>query len=301
MMKSSITLQLGKVMTAIAWADGAIQVEEVNCLKDLLFHLPVLTQEELVSLYQFFEKPVGKMERGILIDDLLHMLSTPEEKDFALYALERIVVADGVVHPKELRMLETLKEALLHVDTGLAHTLKGLLKAALSLRLNRVSKWLQNSKLENYLQAKMAQLEEEKLLLGFEAVQLRKLLLTGGLMGYLMWGDHRILDEEAKGAIQYFQVGWDLTLQEAGRVTQILLDPNAANLDMLRLSREYYEVTTLDERLNLFEALIKIGLADGPLVDNETTKLIQLATYLKLERGQLQTLLSRCAEEQSSF
>ncbi len=43
MANSPVIMALAKVMVAAAWADGDVSLDEVNSLKDLLFHLPEMS------------------------------------------------------------------------------------------------------------------------------------------------------------------------------------------------------------------------------------------------------------------
>ncbi len=67
----NLILTLGKVVIAAAWADGRVSEEEVESVRDLLFHLPHVGQEQGVRLneqdWQLLElyllTPVGEAER----------------------------------------------------------------------------------------------------------------------------------------------------------------------------------------------------------------------------------------------
>jgi len=39
----NLIITMGKVIVAAAWADGTVDAEEINSLKDLLFMLPGMT------------------------------------------------------------------------------------------------------------------------------------------------------------------------------------------------------------------------------------------------------------------
>jgi hypothetical protein len=63
-------MTLAKVIIAVAWADGEMTFEEVNCLKDLLFHLHGLDARDWASLDIYIESPVGPDERERLLHEL---------------------------------------------------------------------------------------------------------------------------------------------------------------------------------------------------------------------------------------
>lgn len=45
--KTNVIMALAKVMIAAAWADGSVNNDEINSLKDLLFQLPEMTDSDL--------------------------------------------------------------------------------------------------------------------------------------------------------------------------------------------------------------------------------------------------------------
>jgi uncharacterized tellurite resistance protein B-like protein len=291
--KSSITVALAKVLIAVAWADGAIQPEEISCLKDLLFHLPAITQEELLTLHPFIEKPVGKMERMLLIDNLLKLLVKKEEKDFVLYAIEKLMSADGSIIDKERAILESVKQSIGMNPTGFAKNLKLFMHKALSVRLTHINKWLKDSKLEAYLSTQINQLKQKKMLQDLSEKDLRKLFLAGKLISHISWIDERIKDQEVKCIIQYLQDAWDLTAAESISVARIFLAPPSSHIDIIRVVREYYEATTETERLYFLETLIKVGIADSPLSEVEAAEILELAVYFKVNQEEFQKVLSR--------
>jgi uncharacterized tellurite resistance protein B-like protein len=94
---TNMILTLGKVIIAAAWADGEVSPEEVNSLKDLLFHLPGLTGREWANLEMYIESPVGEAERARLVIQLTEQISSGSDKTLALHALDGLVSADGVI------------------------------------------------------------------------------------------------------------------------------------------------------------------------------------------------------------
>jgi len=63
MSNTSVILSLAKVMIAAAWADGVISNEEINCLKDLLFHMKGMTAQDWAVIDIYVESPVEAAER----------------------------------------------------------------------------------------------------------------------------------------------------------------------------------------------------------------------------------------------
>ena len=59
-----ILVAVGKVVIAIAWADGVIQDEEKECIKSMLSDVPDLSDNHLAILEDFLSEPVEPTERA---------------------------------------------------------------------------------------------------------------------------------------------------------------------------------------------------------------------------------------------
>jgi len=84
---TNITLSLAKVMVAAAWADGQINNDEINCLKDILFHLEGMTASDWAEIDIYIESPVDEAERQRLVTELQARLSSPTKKESGLSRL----------------------------------------------------------------------------------------------------------------------------------------------------------------------------------------------------------------------
>jgi len=75
---------------------------------------------------------------------------------------------------------------------------------------------------------------------------------------------------------------WDLTPGTAEGVAALALSEIETGLDFFRLSREFFEATTREERLSFVEALFQIGYSDGDLSHEENEEIRRVARGLKL-------------------
>jgi len=83
----SVILALARVIVAAAWADGELHREEIDGLKDLLFHLPhvgparglELLAADWDRLEMYIQSPVDAAERTRLIAELQAALRTPAD------------------------------------------------------------------------------------------------------------------------------------------------------------------------------------------------------------------------------
>src|SRR5262245_21220992 len=122
----TVILALARVIVAAAWADGELHREEIDSLKDLLFHLPhvgpargvELPAADWARLEMYIQSPVDAAERQRLIADLQAAVRTPADRELALAALDNLVQADGVVLDAEREVLQEIRAALQAADLG---------------------------------------------------------------------------------------------------------------------------------------------------------------------------------------
>jgi hypothetical protein len=96
MPRPEMIMTLSKVMIAAAWTDGSITNEEINSLKDLLFHLPGMTAHDWAELEIYLETPVGPEERARLVVSCNRRFP-PQRSRAGGPALKDVVQADGNV------------------------------------------------------------------------------------------------------------------------------------------------------------------------------------------------------------
>ena len=121
MSNATVTKSLAKVLVAAAWADGVITNEEINSLKDLLFHLPGMTAQDWAEIDIYVESPVDAAERQRLVENLQAQLSSSADKAAAIQALDQMVQAGGDIGASEQAVVDEIKAAIQngsHASTG---------------------------------------------------------------------------------------------------------------------------------------------------------------------------------------
>ena len=106
MADNAVMMSLAKVIVAAAWADGQIDNDEINSLKDLLFFMPGMTASDWAQIDIYTHSPVGEAERDRLVGELEEKLKTQEDKEFVLQALDALLAADGAAGTGELEAVE---------------------------------------------------------------------------------------------------------------------------------------------------------------------------------------------------
>lgn len=289
---SGMLMALAKVMIAAAWADGSVTNEELNSLKDLLFHLRGMTAREWSELEIYLETPVRPDERARLVANLQDLLSSRKERELAIAALTDLVQSNGQASPEKQAVFEEIRSALEEVNTGLLGKLGRLIRAPVQRRSEAVAHAPNRELfLEDFIRNKIyynlcLHLKQEKVELDLPEHTLHKLSLAGGLMARVAYVDREVTDAEFEKMVAALQKYMDLEREAAGLVAEMAVSTISKDLDYYRLSREFFEHTTEDERLHFLEVLFVIAAADGIVAHAEMEEIRTISTVLKLTHQQ---------------
>jgi uncharacterized tellurite resistance protein B-like protein len=299
MNERELILKLARVIIAIAWIDGEISNEEINCLKDLLFSLRKsgfddvmqFNAQEWARLDMYIETPVGEEERERLVVDLQNSLRTPEDKQVALNALENMVGADGIVSDEERANLAEVRQAIESVEVGAIGGLQRLLGGAMQRRLKAVAN-APNREVyfEDFVKNKVyysvsRRLAAEDKRLDISDDDLRKLSLVGGLMAKIAYQDREVSDTEFQQMVVAIESNWNLSHEEATFVSEVAVNALDVTYDTFRMMRELTASTTFEERKEILYALFAVAAADGDISFDETEEIRIIARSLELTHG----------------
>ena len=281
-------MDLAKLLIAAAWADGELQNEEINALKDLLFNLEDVSGDEWSQLEIYMDSPVSSEEREELLWTVLEKIKSEEEKDLVVGTLEKLFQADGVVTEEEQAVLDEIKEGVLGVNIGLLARLSQMIKATVTERGETYKSAAQRESqvddfIENTIYYKLKSESDKKgIKIELPGQEVRKICLAAGLLAKISAVDAEISGDEKKAIKQVLSEEWDLSEQQAQIVTQISCDRTLQGLDYFRLSRGFFECTTLDERRNFIKCLFKIANASDKTSYDETEEIRRISNSLKL-------------------
>jgi len=221
MSNSNVVKRLAKVMVAAAWADGMITNDEINCLKDLLFHLQGMAASDWAEIDIYIESPVGEAERARLVDELRAALSTPAEQSEALQALDHLVQVGGEIGEAEKAVVAEIKTAIQGTNMGFTGHLGRLVRG----RAKQRSQDLSNAPnrelyLDDFVKNRIyydmsRRLVAEGAPVEISEGELRKLSLAGGLMARVGYVDHQVTPAEQELMAQALQQYWNLPASEA--------------------------------------------------------------------------------------
>lgn len=286
--RSDAIMALAKVMIAAAWADGSVNNDELNSLKDLLFQLPEMTATDWAELDIYIESPVGDSERARLVADLQSSLKAPQDKELALTMIDELVSADGEISPEEQASVDEIKSAIRDANMGLLGSMGNFLGSS----LNRRSKAIESAPnrelyMDDYVKNKVfysvsRRLELEETGIDIPEKELRRLSLAGGLMARVAYVDHEVQEGEFDSMVKAIQNNWNLSDLEAALVAEAAVSTITLGLDYYRMSRRFFESTTVDERVHFLDALFAVADGDEGVSHEEIEEIRTIAMVLKL-------------------
>jgi uncharacterized tellurite resistance protein B-like protein len=94
--------------------------------------------------------------------------------------------------------------------------------------------------------------------------------------------DAQILDVEQRAISRALRDHWQLDEPEADFVASVAVSEAASDLDNYRLSREFYEATSRQQRLQFLEVLFQVAAADGQASHQEIEDIRRIARTIKL-------------------
>jgi uncharacterized tellurite resistance protein B-like protein len=279
---------LAKVLISAAWADGDIDNSELNCLKDLLFGLDEMTASDWAELEIYLADPIDSLERERLLDELLSNLRSTKDKQLALDMLQKLVSADGRSSSEEQRIADEIEKSILEAGTNIFGQLGKLLQGPLERRESSVRlKPNREEYLEDFLRNRIyyhlqRMSDKGEIELEMPEDEVRKLSLAGGLLARVASADDEVSSDEQNAMTEALQDRWNLSRDHARSVTALAISELETGLDFFRLSREFFDATSREERLRFVEVLFQIGYSDGDLSHTEIEEIRRVARGLKL-------------------
>jgi uncharacterized tellurite resistance protein B-like protein len=282
-------MTLGKVIVAAAWADGEVAHDEVNSLKDLLFHLPNLNARQWAELEIYLESPVDAAERTRLVEELHGEIRSVEDKQLAISALRDLVEADGVITQEETQVLNEITTAIESADTSMIGSFSRLMRGPVQRRSevaanapNREANFEDFVKNKVYYNVRRRMQMDEGEDLRLSDNEIRRLSMAGGLMARIARLDNTVADEEFKAMTGALERDWGLNHEQATFVTEVAISSEISSMDYFRLARDFFDVNTAEERLRFLDALFNVAVADGEVSMDEIEEIRLISKSLKM-------------------
>lgn len=275
---------LVRVLIALAWADGEMSNEELNFLKDFLFKFD-LTGEEWARIEMYMEDPIPPEEAEALVKDfVLHLGGSGERKE-VISALEGIMAADGTTRPEEQAFLERC--IAIFKESGPASALMGRIgglfretvfkPAGTSQRKEELHDFLNN----RILFKVRRKLEREKLSLEADPEKLAYASLFAGLLSHIAAIHDGISEKELTALKRHLEEAAGFDREAVELILSVIQETADKGLDRFRLTREFYEKSSPEQRRQLLDCLFDIAGADDDLAHSEVEEVRAIAYGLK--------------------
>jgi uncharacterized tellurite resistance protein B-like protein len=267
--KEDLILTLAKVLIAAAWADGELTHEEVNSMKDLLFHLPQLSARQWAYLK--------------------FAIRTPRDRELAQQALEEMLHADGDVSAEEEQIAAEIRATIDSVSVdALSRLVKGMTGRRARTLANAPNR---EAYLDDFVKNKVYYGVRRRLDLGEAELEvgedvLRTLSLAGGIMAQVARVNPQISDAEVGTIVDALQTYWHLDADQAAFVAGVAISETASLMDRNRLAREFASVVGPRERAEFLDVLFAVAAADGVASYDEIEEIRTMARSLKLSHRQ---------------
>ncbi|MFQ5579940.1 MAG: TerB family tellurite resistance protein [Nitrospiria bacterium] len=275
---------LVRMLIALAWADGEISNSELNFLKDFIFRFD-LTGEEWARIEMYIEDPVPPEEAEALVKDFVLHLGGAGERKGVVAALEGIMAADGVTRPEEKDFLERC--TAIFKKSGPASALMGRIgglfretvfkPAGASRRKEELHDFLNN----RILFKVRRKLEREKLSLEGDLEKLAYASLFAGLLAHIASIDNGTSEVELTALARLLKEVADFDEEAVELILAVVQETAAKGLDRFRLTREFYEKSSIEQRRQLLDCLFEISGADDDLAHDEVEEVRAIAYGLK--------------------
>ena len=286
-------LTVAKIMIAAAWADGEISEDEKLCIKDLLFHLPdagldagiQLTAQEWASLDMYLESPVDDGEIIQLVDQLKDVITDTNDRKIVMDYLRQIANIDGELTSEELAVLNEIEHELNSSShTGFMGSLRKMFGGSVDRRSTAVSASATREQYFNdFIQNKVYyDLQRNGKSLNIADNELRRIGLAGGLMARIVYVDHTVTKAETDTMVEVIQRYWGTDEETAVFIANVAISSVDTSYDYFRMTREFYEETTPEERVAFLDVLFNIAASDGQATYNEIEEIRLVSRGLNL-------------------
>ncbi|MFP4323732.1 MAG: TerB family tellurite resistance protein [Anaerolineales bacterium] len=300
MPKPTALNSLARLLIGVAWRDGEITPAELGLLKDITFRLPEISRHDWEDLNIYWITPINQITLQRLTGAFLESLGAEEARQAAKGMLADLVQADGDVSPAERSLLRQAEDQIESRDEGIAYTLGELLHHALPRReLHLQDEVNRADYLANFFRSNVTKHLEELFgkgvgaRLGLSEEELHKLGLAGALMGRVAYADQTLDDEEMRLIERVVRREMSMPPEHAAIVVDFVSDAASHDFDLFRLTRDFYEATSYQERLDFIDILFDIAHEHDGISAEETAAIQEIAVALKIDADDYHDIYQR--------
>ncbi len=289
-------IALLKVLAAAAWADGQLDREEVNRIKDRMLTFSP-SPEQLREVETLLAAPVSYARCEELTRDLLGRLNSKSDRFAVLQEIESVLAADGIVSNEEREVLESLRgvmDAMSQVDQVLVR-MSGVFRKVFGGRKpgappGDLAMYLKNAALQRLDDISQGEWRET-----IEAEALNHHMLFGAVLGRVAAAEGGISEDETQRIrlIMEERLGWTPPLLDWA--VQAVRESSAGQLDRQGLISEFNRIAGAEERTELLDAAFAVAAADDDVSGAELEELRLISNYLWLSPREFNQVRQRWA------
>lgn len=274
-----------RALIAAAWADGDLSPNEIRTLSYYLQLLDVRGGEYEQVKDQLAEalSPEQALE---LLEQQLAVLTSSEEKETLVAAVQDLLVADHELVPEETAFLQHLHELTSNVSTAkvFVSRLKELWSSAPTPRKRRVTagtalhKFLQKRLLE-YFRGRIALSRARSGQPVDDSVSDRDLyrsVVWAGLLSRVAHADARLCPAERDQLLDILAADPSVPRPDLEVLVGAFFDGELADVDLPTLVKEFNRLAG-DDGSSLLDCLFLVAAADGELRDSELEVIRKIA------------------------
>ncbi len=301
MTEEKVARGLAKLLIAAAWADGAIQPEEITCLEDLIRRIPALKQEDWKLFKIYLSEPIEEDERRLLLREFRESLASEEDRRQALYFLDCLVKADGQTTPEEKRIVAQMRQTIEEIDLSDEGRIDRLLKRPKGTAAEHLMRRQEVDELfgKGIFRTVAEQLPHKDEILQLPPDKYRKLALMGSLLSHVVKSGPDVSDTKIAVLEDLLCRRWKMQKFAAAFISAVAAAPSITDLNLKLIGQKYCNNAALEERLQFVELLSQVIMGDGVVRANEIAELKSIASHLQLGPSQLQSVLDRIPHAQS--
>ncbi len=208
-----------------------------------------------------------------------------------MQALQQMATADAEPSETETQIVAEIIQSIDESHTGFMDSLNRFLGGAMDRRSTAVAN-APNREIyfEDFLKNRVyyeveKQLHQDGKTLDLSDEELRRLGLAGGLMARVAHVDREIEAHEKALMVEKIRDYWQVEEETAVFVTTVAINTVDVTYDYYRMTRQFTELTTVEERQRFLAVLFQLAAADGELTFNETEEIRLISQSLNLSHA----------------
>ena len=272
-----------KVMTTIAWADGEMTHSELNLLKSFIRNFG-LDKKDMEELQPYLEAPVSKERQEALFNQLIAELSTVEEQQEVLAAMESVARTEQKNTEEEKALLEQFTSWL--KDASFTQRSLGKIRNFFTGTLFATAR-RQDPELAQYFRRKVFKNIEIKtadsgLEMNLSDEQIYHICLFGTLLASVAQIDGKFDESEKRALREVLTRQFSFGEGELEVLLEIVEEQAQRGFDFHEVVTQLNERVTYNDRLKLMDCFFAIATADGAISNEESDQIRRITKAMHI-------------------